>query len=426
MNARWAVHCMVTRVAEAVATLRRVRGPKAGKLVAAAAVTMICCVCACAGSAVAAARWQPPQHLTWYWQLTGTPKVEPVQATDIDGFDNSAATVASFHARGQRMICYIDAGTAENWRPDYSKFPASVLGSSNGWPGEQWLDIRQLSVLEPIMAARFQMCAQKGFDAVEPDNIDGYENSTGFPLTAADQLAYNEWIAQEVHSLGMAVFQKNDPDQASSLEPYFDGVIDEQCNQYSECGSYQPYLAAGKPVLNAEYQSSGFCGADRAAGIMGALFSTGLDGSVYSPCFGPSTTTPITSPSGSTPPARGHRGPPPRVTIAAGPLTGRHGLIRVALRCAAGQSYCAGSVGITTVSRFRVAKRRIRVGLGQARFRVRRGRTAVVMVRLPRSALRQLGRHMRLSVIVSVTARDAAGRRGGSQRTARLKILRGR
>ena len=83
-------------------------------------------------------------------------------AYDIDGFENSAAEVASLHAQGKRVICYVDVGTAESFRPDYSSFPASVLGRSNGWPGERWLDIRRLEVLEPIMAARFEMCREKG------------------------------------------------------------------------------------------------------------------------------------------------------------------------------------------------------------------------------------------------------------------------
>jgi hypothetical protein len=237
----------------------------------------------------AVAHWVPPSRLTWYWQLQGKPKVEPVQATDVDGFETSAATVASFHARGQHVICYIDVGTWEKFRPDAARFPRSVLGRRNGWPGERWLDVRRLSVLEPIMTARFRLCAHKGFDAVEPDNIDGYSNPIGFHITARQQLTYDEWVAQEVHSLGLAVLQKNDPGQAAALEPYFDGVLDEQCNQYHECSAFGPYLRAGKPVLNAEYRASlypRFCAADRRLGIVGALYALALDGSRYRPCPG--------------------------------------------------------------------------------------------------------------------------------------------
>jgi hypothetical protein len=116
--------------------------------------------------------------------------------------------------------------------------------------------------------------------------MDGYENSSGFPITAAQQLSYDAWVATEVHSLGMAVLQKNDGEQARALEPDFDGALTEQCNQYHECGNYEPYLAAGKPVLNAEYSlpTSGFCAADEAAGIMGARYSMALDGSTFEPC----------------------------------------------------------------------------------------------------------------------------------------------
>jgi hypothetical protein len=240
------------------------------------------------GGGSSAGRWVPPKSLTWYWQLQGTVNnSEPVAAYDIDGFDNSAAEVSTLHGQGKHVICYIDVGTAENWRADYSSFPASVLGSSNGWPGERWLDISKLSILEPIMTARFQMCREKGFDAVEPDNMDGYENSTGFPLSASEQLTYDEWIAGEVHATGMAVLQKNDGEQTAQLEPYFDGALDEQCNQYHECSNFQAYLAAGKPVLNAEYSlsTSSFCAADTAAGIMGARYSLELNGSSFEPCW---------------------------------------------------------------------------------------------------------------------------------------------
>jgi hypothetical protein len=233
-------------------------------------------------------RWAPPEHLTWYWQLQGTVNnSRPVAAYDIDGFENTSIEVAALHSKSIHVICYIDIGTYEPGRPDTSSFPAGVVGAEvQGWPGEKWLDVRQLSVLEPIMIKRFEMCKEKGFDAVEPDNMDGYENNPGFPITAVQQATYDEWVATEVHSLGMAVLQKNDGEQTATFEPYFDGALSEECNVYDECSSFTPYLTAGKPVLNAEYGSSNaFCAADNAAGIMGARFDLELDGKTFEPCW---------------------------------------------------------------------------------------------------------------------------------------------
>ena len=138
------------------------------------------------------------------------------------------------------------------------------------------------------MRARFEMCKRKRFDAIEADNIDGFQNHTGFPIRPHDQLVYDRWIARTAHRLGLAVFQKNDPEQARALEPYFDGELDEQCNEYAECSSFEVYLNARKPVLNAEYRSSsypGFCVADERLGIMGALYNLALDGGRYRPCW---------------------------------------------------------------------------------------------------------------------------------------------
>lgn len=231
-------------------------------------------------------QWQPPKDLTWYWQLSGSVNTtQPVAAYDIDGFDNTAATVANLHAQGKKAICYISAGTYENWRPDASQFPASTLGNTNGWPGERWLDIRSTAI-RPIMQARMQMCADRGFDAMEFDNVDGYTNSTGFPLTGTNQITYNTWLADTAHSLGLAAFLKNDIDQVATLQPKFDGAINEQCAQYSECGAYSAFLNANKPVLQAEYQGNqAFCSSANSAGRKAALFNLDLNGQVFDPCW---------------------------------------------------------------------------------------------------------------------------------------------
>lgn len=193
------------------------------------------------------------------------------QVFDIDGFDNSAAVVAKLHSQGSKVICYIDVGTWENWRSDAASFPDSVKGKSNGWPGEKWLDIRSQAI-RPLLDARFAMCASKGFDAVEPDNVDGYDNGTGFPITAADQLAFNTWFAGDVHAHGMTVALKNDVDQVKQLQPSFDFAINEECNRYNECGAYSAFTSAGKWVGQVEYQGgTSFCAADNKAHFMGML-----------------------------------------------------------------------------------------------------------------------------------------------------------
>lgn len=144
----------------------------------------------------AATPWIPAAQTTFAIQYGGAKLDTRVKAAtyDVDGFDTTASTVAALHAKGRHVVCYIDVGAWEKWRPDAHKFPKSILGKPDGgWPGERWLDIRQLSVLEPIMSARFHICKEKGFDAVDPDNIDGYQNRTGFKLTGPEQIAYDRW-----------------------------------------------------------------------------------------------------------------------------------------------------------------------------------------------------------------------------------------
>ena len=68
-----------------------------------------------------------------------------------------------------------------------------------------------------IMQARLDLAVQKRCDGVEPDNVDGYANDTGFDLSSLDQLTYNQWLASEAHTRNLSIGLKNDLDQVPAL-----------------------------------------------------------------------------------------------------------------------------------------------------------------------------------------------------------------
>ena len=201
--------------------------------------------------------WRPTtaRPLALHWVLSGPLDVHnrrqmglrslrgrqlpPPDVYDIDLEYNSAATVRALHARGKKVICYIDVGVYETYRDDAAKFQAispQIWGhADSGWNGSYWLDIRRVDELAPIMKARIQACKDKGFDAVEPDEMTGWSNNSGFPLTYADQLAYNKAVAGWAHEIGLSVGMKGDLEQAHDLATYFDWYLVEECYQYSEC-----------------------------------------------------------------------------------------------------------------------------------------------------------------------------------------------
>jgi hypothetical protein len=237
----------------------------------------------------AAGTWKAtPTTSPWQWQLQG--KIDtsvPACAFDVDGFETPPATVAALHRSGRVAICYLDVGSWESYRPDAKRFPRSAIGRRyEGFPDERWLDIAHFHRFAPVLARRFQLCARKGFDAVEPDNLAGFENRTGFPLTAADQLRFNRWVAAQIHGLGMAVALKNDPQQVHALLPRFDFAIVEQCFQYDECDSYEPFVRRGKAVFEAEYElePNAYCDTAKALNFSSIHKSYDLFAQSWEPC----------------------------------------------------------------------------------------------------------------------------------------------
>ncbi|MFF2043002.1 endo alpha-1,4 polygalactosaminidase [Kitasatospora sp. NPDC058170] len=218
----------------------------------------------------AGSRWQPAPGLAWQWQLGGgVDQSVDVPVYDIDGFETDASVVAALHAKGRKVICYINAGSWEDFRPDAAAFAKALQGGSNGWKGEKWFDIRKLDQLKPLMAARFDMCRSKGFDAVEPDTIEAYNQNSGFPLTADDQLRYNRMLASLAHERGLAIGLKNDLDQIPALLADFDFAVNEECSQFNECARLSPFIQAGKAVFHVEYKlgTEKFCTQTKALGL---------------------------------------------------------------------------------------------------------------------------------------------------------------
>ncbi len=200
--------------------------------------------------------YRPGVTTTWQWQLLGTVNTAyDVDVYDIDLFDVPESVIGALQAAGRGVVCYFSAGSFEDFRSDAGRFPQDVLGNTlEGFADERWLDVRSTTVLG-IMQERLDLAVQKGCDGVEPDNVDGYVNNSGFDLTAADQLAYNRRIANAAHERGLTVALKNDLDQVLDLLDYFDLSVNEQCHEFDECSLLDPFVAAGKPVFNAEYDS---------------------------------------------------------------------------------------------------------------------------------------------------------------------------
>jgi len=203
--------------------------------------------------------WRPTVGLTWQWQI-GNNDIDTSIEADVYDIDLHVdqSIIDELHTEGRKVICYISVGSWEDWRPDKDGFPPEILGNNyEGWRGEKWLDIRQVDKLAPIMLARLDLCKAKGFDAVEPDNMEIHTNNTGFPLTYEDQLRYALWFADESHKRGLAIGVKNAPDQVKDLVEHFDFAITEDAFFYGWAEKMKLFIEAGKPVFAAEYTDLG-------------------------------------------------------------------------------------------------------------------------------------------------------------------------
>lgn len=230
-----------------------------------------------------------------YVQLQGVLKNPPwANVYDVDLFDTDISKIVSLHKEGKKVICYFSAGTHEEWREDADKFASKDIGMAlEEWDGERWLDIRSLKVRKN-MKSRLDLAVKKGCDGVDPDNVDGYTNDTGFSLRYKDSLSYNVFLAREAHKRGLVIGLKNNMDQLNDLKTKFDFAINEQCHEYNECTVYRDFVRLKKLVFNLEYNEvylkkngkvlKEMCAKSKKLGIISSVYSRALDGSVHKRC----------------------------------------------------------------------------------------------------------------------------------------------
>lgn len=207
--------------------------------------------------------WQPAPGGSWQLQLSGTVDTTvDAGMYDIDLFETPQSTIDLLHQQGRIVICYMSAGSWESYREDADEYPSEILGNVlDGWPDERWVDYRRIDVLGPILEARMDVAVRKKCDGIDPDNVDGYSNNSGFPLTARDQLVFNRWLAARAHERGLSIGLKNDLAQVDELVGDFDWALNEQCFQYDECELLLPFIQEGKAVFGVEYSGTveSFC-----------------------------------------------------------------------------------------------------------------------------------------------------------------------
>lgn len=157
-------------------------------------------------------------------------------------------------------ICYVNGFQTQpgaDWPRDLLLTgPDGAPLADRDWPDEFLLDISgpkaraaNLALVAPVIRA----CAERGFDAVEFDNLDSYTRSGG-RLTPEDALAFAALLVAEASRLGLPAGQKNAAELGARGrdEAGFSFTVTEECHRWNECAAYTGVYGAGQ-VLGIEY-----------------------------------------------------------------------------------------------------------------------------------------------------------------------------
>jgi hypothetical protein len=212
-----------------------------------------------AGASVAAPRTGFPAGARFDYQIGGA--YRPPAGVIIVDRDRHARPAA-----GRYNICYLNAFQAQPgelawWRRTHRNL---LLHDStghevvdHGW-NEVLLDVGTTAkrrALAAIIGGWIDRCGRRGFQAIEPDNLDSWTRSKHL-LTANDAVAFAAALTARAHRDGLLVAQKNAAGLARRRAATgFDFAIAEECQVYRECRSYTRVYA--RRVIEIEYTDNG-------------------------------------------------------------------------------------------------------------------------------------------------------------------------
>ncbi|MCX4918475.1 endo alpha-1,4 polygalactosaminidase [Streptomyces sp. NBC_00687] len=198
----------------------------------------------------------PPLHAGFDYQIGGA--YPPAPGVRIVSRDRSSSP-----APGLYNICYVNAFQAQP--EERGQWPADLLlrdADGKVVVDKDW-DEALLDISTPDkrrrVAARvdrwIDACADKGFDAIEPDNYDSYTRSRKL-LTADDATAFISLLSARAHARHLAIGQKNTVELSGARSRAgLDFAVAEECGEYDECGEYAK--AFHDRVVVIEYTDSG-------------------------------------------------------------------------------------------------------------------------------------------------------------------------
>jgi hypothetical protein len=219
---------------------------------------------------------RPPANGRFDYQIGGS--YQPLPTVKIVDRDRTAKPASGFY-----NICYINAFQTQAeqdrwWKHHHPKLLLhdrhGHLVEDPGWPGEFLLNTatkRTRTQLARVEGRWLAGCKKKGFDAVEPDNLDSYTRSHHL-LSTGDNFGFARLLIGRAHRHGLAIAQKNAAEQSKrGSAAGFDFAIAEECQVYGECGRYTKYY--GDEVFEVEYTDNGKAAYRQACRAQGANIS---------------------------------------------------------------------------------------------------------------------------------------------------------